>query len=972
MPVIPYDPPYNWDLLSSVDNTGYNLVLETHKPTLSEPYLLHAEDSDPALIQENLDEAEWVSDYLTSDEDPMEPISDYYYPIIDNGIDQLDLLDETNYDKELNKVVGLLSVSVYWRDALKNILPESSKGIVVVIDNECNLSFTYQLDGGKIQYLGGGDHHDFEYEDLVVGSWLHELKDLGLADEIYSGRPLNEEHCPFYIRVYPSDINKASFTSQDPVYFAVCAMLIFVLTSLGFVLYATCVERRHRKIQRAAATSKRVVDSLFPEFVRDGVEEEIVVPLKPIPAEGSGHTLSSSFQSSFQGSISDSDSGGSRIRGKPLADLFPNTTVFFADISGFTAWSSFRNPTQVFTLLENLYGAFDAVAHKRRVFKIETIGDCYVAVTGLPKPQDDHAVRMTLFAKDCREKMKQVIHDLEIMLGPGTADLRLRIGLHSGPTTAGVLRGKKARFQLFGDTVNTASRMESTGIPNLIHVSQKTADLLIGNGKGHWVRPRSDLIHAKGKGMLQTYFVEPSSRRQSGDSYGASSTDSPPTSTDDAASSQEVDADDRSKESKREATLIDWNTQLFEGLLKDVVIYRRNKMQEELSRLQDKMPLPQGRAEAKFDLQQMQFNKELAEMEKTYQSAGDHKVSVDDDVNIKLPRFQPHLMMTGNHIEGLSPECREQLHDYICKISSMHQTLPFHNFEHASHATVSVIKLLQQIATKEATTNHSQRNGLKHQGRDDYTTLILDPLTKFALAFSMLIHDMKHLEEGGEGQPHASVQAAWTLLMKDSYADLRRTIYATPAELDRFRHLVLKCVQATHITNDQFTTAREDRWARAFPSSLAIVGDNGTTKDDRSEVSSCGSSSMLDMEVEVDSNNVDSEDDVIDETWNSKALVVIEYIIQASDWAHCMQHWHVYQKWTSQLFPEDRSGGQGFFDDQLKFLDNHIIPLTRKLKQCEVFGFSCDSFLEFAIENRSEWMRNGPNLVRRWEWENEE
>jgi class 3 adenylate cyclase len=111
-----------------------------------------------------------------------------------------------------------------------------------------------------------------------------------------------------------------------------------------------------------------------------------------------------------------------------------------------------REPSQVFILLETLYSAFDAIAARRGVFKIETIGDCYVAVTGLPKPQKHHAVIMARFAADCREKMNVLTRELEVTLGPDTGDLKLRLGLHSGPVTAGVLRGQKARFQLFGDT----------------------------------------------------------------------------------------------------------------------------------------------------------------------------------------------------------------------------------------------------------------------------------------------------------------------------------------------------------------------------------------------------------------------------------------------------------------------------------------------------------------------------------------
>ena len=113
-----------------------------------------------------------------------------------------------------------------------------------------------------------------------------------------------------------------------------------------------------------------------------------------------------------------------------------------------------RQPKQVFVLLESIYGAFDELARKRGVFKVETIGDSYVAVAGLPQPRKDHAVVMAKFARDCRDKIVQVTRDLEVLLGPDTGDLSMRFGLNSGAVTAGVLRGEKSRFQLFGDTVS--------------------------------------------------------------------------------------------------------------------------------------------------------------------------------------------------------------------------------------------------------------------------------------------------------------------------------------------------------------------------------------------------------------------------------------------------------------------------------------------------------------------------------------
>lgn len=132
----------------------------------------------------------------------------------------------------------------------------------------------------------------------------------------------------------------------------------------------------------------------------------------------------------------------------------------------------------------------------------------YVAVTGLPNPQRNHALIMARFAASCIQEIQRVTEELEKTLGEGTRDLKLRVGLNSGAVTAGVLRGHKSRFQLFGDTVNTAARMESNGKPMQIHVSKSTADAIVAAGKEDWLVARDDLIEAKGKGKLQTYWIK--------------------------------------------------------------------------------------------------------------------------------------------------------------------------------------------------------------------------------------------------------------------------------------------------------------------------------------------------------------------------------------------------------------------------------------------------------------------------------
>lgn len=147
----------------------------------------------------------------------------------------------------------------------------------------------------------------------------------------------------------------------------------------------------------------------------------------------------------------------------------------------------------------------------------------YVAVTGVPEPQADHAPRMVKFARNIMLKMRVLKMQLAETLGDDTIELDLRVGLHSGPVTAGVLRGKKSRFQLFGDTVNVAARMESNGMPGRIHMSEATAMALKERGYESWVQQREDTINAKGKGEMQTYWVVGSSCRSSSGYSGENS-----------------------------------------------------------------------------------------------------------------------------------------------------------------------------------------------------------------------------------------------------------------------------------------------------------------------------------------------------------------------------------------------------------------------------------------------------------------
>jgi class 3 adenylate cyclase len=278
--------------------------------------------------------------------------------------------------------------------------------------------------------------------------------------------------------------------SNTPIIVTGVLIGAFLVIAMTLIVYGRYVKQRNQKIVQMAARSDAIIWSLFPTQVRDRMFTQNGKGGKKNESTTTKSALNIMAQGNFQcGELNDSDI---MYQTKPIADLFTDTTVIFADIVGFTAWSSKRDPIQVFMLLETIYSTFDAIARRRHVFKVETIGDCYIAVTGLPNPRKDHAVMMTRFARECMRSMQVLVQRLAVKMGPDTADLAMRMGIHSGPVTAGVLRGENSRFQLFGDTMTTAAKMEKHSLRDKIHVSQETAELLIAAGKTSWITKRED------------------------------------------------------------------------------------------------------------------------------------------------------------------------------------------------------------------------------------------------------------------------------------------------------------------------------------------------------------------------------------------------------------------------------------------------------------------------------------------------
>ena len=481
--------------------------------------------------------------------------------------------------------------------------------------------------------------------------------------------------------------------------------------------------------------------------------------------------------------------------------------------------------------------------------------------------------------------------------------------------------------------------MESNGKPGRVHLSEETASLLTGSGKAHWLEMREDKIVAKGKGELQTYWLV----RSSGSAVGGSEVGDSISDDTTTTASQTTPADELSSAPQMDAKimrLVSWNTQ---GLL---------------------APLEQLAAARSF-CQSQNGASEASEA-----TTDDSTIPLDEVVDVV------DIVPVYHNIEDycdiqLDPDVEPQLEAYCSVIATLYRNHPFHNFEHASHVLMSVLKLLSRISKPKGGVEESvDLKCARSYG------LACDPMVSFACLLAALVHDVDH-----PGVPnhvfqkespamsdlygHVSVSEqnsfdlSWKLLMDDRFSKLRQAIYKTQQEKARFRMIFLNACMATDLFDEKRQRSYLDRWERTFGETKKAGKHRGNQN--------------CDIINGTNPNNDDTHERKL------RATLVMEDLIRASNISHAMQHFQVFRKWNIKLFLESKNAyvsgrtnkdpAEFWYQQELDFFDQTVIPLARRLQATGVFGQNAagNEYLDFALMNRREWEYRGIALVEEYQ-----
>jgi hypothetical protein len=294
-----------------------------------------------------------------------------------------------------SKVIGSIVLDLDWAYIVGSTVPLWSEGIQFVLESSCGQLSTFVSNGHNADFVGEGDLHDPNYSSMMQQSSFEDYRIIQSATAPYATGGTSNLDCAYQIRVYSSQEFRSSFITHKPRLYALVVIMIFVFTSCVFVTYDCYVSRRQRKVMHAILQRDEIMTSLFPAPIHERL-------FRPVPANRSlmlqwkamirSMKSRANFSNKFTSNIENAASLTPRM--EPIAEYFPMVSIVFADISGFTAWSSEREPSQVFELLETVYQVFDKLVNRLGIFKVER-----QLVTATSRPLESLVTSLTMLCE---------------------------------------------------------------------------------------------------------------------------------------------------------------------------------------------------------------------------------------------------------------------------------------------------------------------------------------------------------------------------------------------------------------------------------------------------------------------------------------------------------------------------------------------------------------------------------------------
>jgi len=692
-------------------------------------------------------------------------------------------------------------------------------------------------------------------------------------------------------------------------------------------------------------------------------------------------------------------------RKQTVIERFNLVTIFSLDIVDFTSIAAEMKPIKAMEMLNELYASFDSIVEKYDLFKVETSGDTYMVVGGVSNrtSASEAAETVALFALEATEFVK----NFKTSMGD---KLSIRVGIASGPAMAGVVGKSMPRYCFFGETVNFALRMRLSSRTMKIQCSDATFGLL-NDAPNHFFdieERREDGIigvEVKGRGIMNTWWINGTTEGEN----------IKPTKT------KDTDIENgRTGNLKPQLSCVQFDTIVEQVSLKmgqnEDNLTAKNIQRDEMinQRAQPSYYHAQYGTDVQFEALTGQAWSKLGQDEGPLVMAiANRNIMVDRIASLLEMRLTDVLQARNQH--PFDDVTRRELRAYVAHIETLYNDVEYHSFEHASHVTISMNKLLNAKCASI------------HRPQDEYcqigSDLCENPFISFMMVYSALVHDVGHtgksnqiLEEQNEEMfqdclaplaERLSINIAVQALGMNEFSNLRKMIMPTIEDKIEFAKILFCAILCTDVACQDTLKVVKERFDVATTVNRRNSINSQNTANRRNSINSkntanrrnslqnhhilhSSDSATFNPSVSdhfqqricplmphlkyihkvislTDEDIAKNQDRFLMTETALQQYVAVEHLMQVADVAHCMQGWENFIKWNYRLYRElmdchkknlmpDISGNWAI--GQIKFFNGYILPLAERTEKCCGLAENF-SLVQLAESNRLRWENEG-------------